>query len=169
MSERSFEDELRLASRGGDTGGGCMSEDCGPYTIGPGTVGPEIGPNGEGKEPGDVGDHVEIGPQVGVKDPIMIGNVDKATVDRIVKQHLAQIRTCYERELSRNPKLSGKVTVKFVIAKDGSVSTSSSAHSTLRSPIAEDCVHGMFRRMRFPPPRGGGIAMIRYPLIFNSR
>jgi hypothetical protein len=159
-----------LASRGGGTGGGCMGEDCGPYTIGgTGTEGRGGGHDGDGKDAGDVGDHVESGPEVGVKDPIMIGNVDKATVDRIVKQHLPQIRTCYERELSRNPKLSGKVTVKFVIAKDGSVSMSSSAHSTLRSPVAEACVHGMFRRMRFPPPRGGGIAMIRYPLIFNSR
>ncbi len=159
-----------LASRGGGTGGGCMGEDCGPYTIGgTGTEGRGGGHEGDGKEAGDVGDHVESGPEVGIKDPIMIGNVDKATVDRIVKQHLTQIRTCYERELSRNPNLSGKVTVKFVIAKDGSVSMSSSAHSTLRSPVAEDCVHGHFRRMRFPPPRGGGIAMIRYPLIFNSR
>ncbi len=159
-----------LASRGGGTGGGCMGEDCGPYTIGgTGTEGRGGGHEGKGKDAGDVGDHVESGPTVGVKEPITVGNVDKSTIDRIVKQHLAQIRTCYERELSRNPKLSGKVVVKFVIAKDGSVSTSSSAYSSLKSPVAEDCVHGQFRRMRFPRPRGGGIAVIKYPLIFNSR
>lgn len=160
-----------LASRGDGTGGGCVGEDCGPYSIGRGDTirGDDDDDDWEGKDAGNIGDHESDAPTVGVKDPIMIGNVDKATIDRIVKQHLPQIRTCYERELSRNPKLSGKITVKFVIAKDGQVSTSNSAHSTLGSRVAEECIHGHFRRMRFPAPKGGGIAMIRYPLIFNSR
>ena len=159
-----------LAPRGDGDGGGCMGEDCGPYTVGgTGTRGRGGGHEGEGRDAGDVGDHAEEGPSVGVREPITIGNVDKATIDRIVKQHLTQIRTCYERELARNPSLSGKITVKFVIAKDGQVSTSNSAHSTLGSAPAEECIHGHFRRMRFPPPRGGGIAVIRYPLVFNSR
>lgn len=159
-----------LAARGDGNGGGCMGEDCGPYTIGgTGTRGRGSGHEGDGKDAGDIGDHSESGPTVGAKDPIMIGNVDKATIDRIVKQHLPQIRYCYERELGINPDLAGKMTVKFVIAKDGSVSTSTSAFSTLGSPAAESCVHARFLRMRFPKPRGGGIAMIRYPLVFNSR
>jgi hypothetical protein len=34
-----------------------------------------------------------------------------------------QIRYCYQRELTKNPELGGKVVVKFVIAKDGTVSS----------------------------------------------
>ena len=159
-----------LASRGDGSGGGCMGEDCGPYTIGgTGTRGRGGGREGDGKDAGDIGDHADSGPTVGIKDPILIGNVDKAVIDRIVKKALPQIRYCYERELGMRPDLAGKITVKFVIAKDGTVSTSTSAHSTLGSPSAEACVHDRFRKLRFPPPRGGGIAMVRYPLVFNSR
>ena len=159
-----------FADRGAGDGGGCMSEDCGPYTVGgTGTRGRGSGHEGENKDAGDVGEHQESGPTVGIKDPILIGNVDKATIDRIVKRHLPQIKYCYERELGIHPDLVGKITVKFVIGKDGAVSTSTSSFSTLNSPSAEACVHDKFRSMRFPPPKGGGIAMVRYPLVFNSR
>ena len=33
-----------------------------------------------------------------------------------------QIRYCYQRELTKNPSLGGEITVKIVIAEDGSVS-----------------------------------------------
>jgi hypothetical protein len=101
--------------------------------------------------------------------PRILGALDKSIIDRIVKQNLPQIRYCYQQELNKNPKLFGKLVVKFVIAKDGSVSSASTKASTLKNPIVEQCVNSRFRRMRFPKPKGGGIVIVSYPFVFNSQ
>ena len=106
---------------------------------------------------------------VGAGDPIILGALDKSIIDRIVKQHLPQIRYCYQKELNKNPKLFGKLVVKFVIAKDGSVSNATTKASTLKNPIVEKCVNARFMRMRFPKPKGGGIVIVSYPFVFNTQ
>lgn len=159
-----------LASRGGGNGGGCMNEDCAPGLLsGVGTRPGGEGRSGARRRAGDLGPRGESGPRVGTKAPLVLGSIDKATVDRIVKQHLPSIRACYERELGRNPTLRGKLSVKFVIAKDGGVSTASSRNDTLKTPAVSKCVHARFLRMRFPKPRGGGIVTVNYPLVFDAR
>ena len=147
-----------------------MSEDCGPVSLsGLGIRGVREGRLGDGRRPGDLGSRGNTSPIVGAKDPIVLGSIDKATVARIVAQHLPAIRYCYESQLGRDPGLRGKVSVKFVIAKDGSVATSSSRADTLKDSAVTDCVHERFRRMRFPEPRGGGIVSVSYPLVFDAR
>ena len=106
-------------------------------------------------------------PQVTTGDAIVLGAVDKPVIDRIVGQHLAQIRYCYQRELSKDPELLGDIIVKFVIAKDGAVSSASTKKSTMGNPIVEKCVNSRFMRMRFPRPTGGGIAIVSYPFRFE--
>jgi len=59
--------------------------------------------------------------------------------------------------------------VKFVIAKDGSVSSASTKASTLNNPIVEKCINARFMRMRFPSPKGGGIVIVSYPFVFNTQ
>lgn len=154
--------------RGRGDGGGCLTEDCGPYSISglgtrPGGRG-RIGP-GEGT---GLGDRVSRTPQVGTREPITVGAIDKSLIDRVVKQHLSRIKFCYERELPRNPKLAGKLNVKFTIGKDGKVSSASFATNTLNNATVESCVQERFLRMSFPEPKGGGFVLVRYPLVFNS-
>jgi outer membrane biosynthesis protein TonB len=98
-----------------------------------------------------------------------LGALDKSLIDRVVKSHLAQIRFCYEKELNKNPKLFGKIIVKFVIAKNGSVSSATTKASTMKNPIVEQCVNKRFLRMKFPSPKGGGIVIVSYPFVFNSQ
>ena len=104
---------------------------------------------------------------VGTEDPILLGALDKSDIDRVVKQHLAQIRYCYQKELNRNPDLQGKVVIKFVIAKDGSVSNTSVSGTTMNNPVVENCLCSRFMRMQFPKPDGGGIVFVTYPFVFN--
>jgi hypothetical protein len=99
-------------------------------------------------------------------DYIVVGQLDRALVDAVVRQHLQSIRYCYQRELQKDPELSGKVTVKFVIAGDGSVSSATTKSSTLGSPAAESCINGRFMRMQFPTPKRGGIVIVTYPFLF---
>ena len=128
---------------------------------------------GGGGDPKSIGgwhDHREPpkGPK-GDDGGIVIGEIDKSIIDRIVKQHLNQFRFCYERELQRSPELHGKIVMKWVIAKDGSVSSSSVKRSTMKNPVVEACMVSRVRRLRFPAPRGGGIVLVSYPFVFNAR
>ncbi len=103
---------------------------------------------------------------VAIEDPILIGGIDKSAIDAVIKRHMNSIRHCYSRELVREPSLAGKISVKFIIAKDGSVSSATVAQSSMGSPAVESCVTGRFMRMQFPELRGGGIAVVKYPFVF---
>jgi outer membrane biosynthesis protein TonB len=99
-------------------------------------------------------------------DPIILGALDKSLIDAVIKRHMNQIRYCYQRELNRDPNLGGKIVVKFVIAKDGSVSKASTKSSTMGSSAVESCINSRFMRFKFPEPKGGGIVIVSYPFIF---
>ncbi len=154
-----------LGSRGSGLGGGGSAAGLG----GLGTRGTGAGASGYGRGGGHYGKKGGGAPGVGTGNAIILGALDKSIIDRIVKQHLAKIRYCYQKELNKNPKLFGKIIVKFVIAKDGSVSTASTKSSTMRNPIVEKCINSRFMRMRFPAPKGGGIVIVSYPFMFNAQ
>ncbi len=151
-----------LGSRGSGLGGGGTASGLG----GLGTRG--RGSSGYGRGGGFQGSGGSGGPGVEVGDPIILGALDKSEIDRVVKSHLGQIRYCYQRELTKNPSLFGKIVVKFVIAKDGSVSSAKTHTSTMANPNVEGCVNGRFLRFQFPQPKGGGIVIVTYPFIFKS-
>ncbi len=153
-----------LGSRGSGFGGGGTAAGLG----GLGTRGSGLGASGYGRGSGFYGKKGGGAPGVGAGDPIILGALDKSLIDRVVKSHLAQIRYCYQRELAKNPKLFGKIVVKFVISKDGSVSSATTKSSTMKNPIVEQCVNARFLRMRFPKPKGGGIVIVSYPFVFNA-
>ena len=154
-----------LGSRGSGFGGGGSAAGLG----GMGTRGSGLGGSGYGRGAGFYGKKGGGSPGVGAGDPIILGALDKSIIDRIVKQHLPQIRYCYQKELNKNPKLFGKIVVKFVISKEGSVSSATTKASTMKNPIVEKCMNARFMRMRFPKPKGGGIVIVSYPFVFNAQ
>jgi hypothetical protein len=154
-----------LGSRGSGFGGGGSAAGLG----GLGTRGSGMGGSGYGRGAGFYGKKGGGSPGVGAGDPIILGALDKSIIDRIVKQHLPQIRYCYQKELNKNPKLFGKIVVKFVISKEGAVSSATTKSSTMKNPIVEKCINARFMRMRFPKPKGGGIVIVSYPFVFNAQ
>ena len=97
----------------------------------------------------------------------VMGSIDRSLISKQVNRHMAQIRYCYERELQRDPSLSGKVTVRFVIDKDGSVSKANIQTSSLGSKKVENCVKDRFLKFKFPVLNG--IVIVKYPFIFNNK
>lgn len=95
------------------------------------------------------------------------GKLDRDIIRRIVRHYLGSIRYCYERELRKDPTLSGKIAVRFTIAPSGRVSASRAVVST-GTPSLDACVVARFRRMRFPAPKGGGVVVVTYPIVFSS-
>ena len=90
-------------------------------------------------------------------------------IDKVVKRHIKAIQYCYQKELTKAPTLKGKVVIKFVVAKNGSVSSASTKWSTMGSDAVEKCIESRFKRMQFPEPKGGGIVVISYPIIFTHK
>ena len=99
---------------------------------------------------------------------VILGSLDRSLVDAVIKRNMAQIRYCYQRELTKNPSLAGKITIKFVIAKDGSVSQATTKTSTMDNTVVESCIAGRVQKMTFPEPEpGSGVVIVTYPFLFS--
>lgn len=104
----------------------------------------------------------------GGADAIVLGNIEKALIEKVIRDNLTQIRYCYSRELTKNPTLAGKIVVRFTIAGDGSVSQATTKESTMGNQLVEDCINGRMMQLRFPEPKGGGKAIVTYPFLFKA-
>lgn len=99
----------------------------------------------------------------------VIGSLDKEVIRRVVRSKIAQVRYCYERQLMKNPRLAGKVTLKWVVSGTGKVVKASVASSSLNDLSTERCIEQKILRWRFPKPKGGGIVVVNYPFVFNPQ
>ncbi|MEI9937999.1 MAG: AgmX/PglI C-terminal domain-containing protein [Pseudomonadota bacterium] len=78
-----------------------------------------------------------------------------------------QSRACYEKALSSNSTLSGRMTVSIKINQQGSV-CSAQVKSDLNNPLVENCVLQSFRAATFPAPKGGCVDA-SVPLYFKPK
>ncbi|MEL6344285.1 MAG: AgmX/PglI C-terminal domain-containing protein [Myxococcota bacterium] len=147
---------------GGLGGGGLGGGDTAAGLGGLGTKGRGYGSGSDSFMGRGVRGHGRVG-----GDPIILGAMDRSRIDAVVSRHMNQIRYCYQRELTKNPTLAGKIVVKFVIARDGSVSQASTRSSTMGSPAVEGCINGRFMRFHFPSPVGDGVVIVSYPFLFS--
>ncbi len=99
--------------------------------------------------------------------PSYEGSLDKSIIERVMKRYFNQYRYCYQRELNKNPTLYGKVTVRFIIAPDGAVSSARAAVDTVGNSRVNACVLRTAKRMLFPHPKNGGRVVVTYPFIFR--
>jgi hypothetical protein len=92
---------------------------------------------------------------------------DAEALRGVVRSHLKDIRVCYERALTKDPLLKGKVTVSWVVTKTGSVADVSIAEQTMHQAGVAECVAAKVRRWTFPKPTGGQDVTVKYPFIFE--
>jgi hypothetical protein len=96
------------------------------------------------------------------------GGLDKEVIARVIQSQLGQIRYCYERQLSANPDLYGKVLVKFTIGGAGSVVAQTIGTSSLNNAMVEGCILRRIAGWQFPQPKGGTNVLVTYPFLFKS-
>lgn len=75
------------------------------------------------------------------------------------------IRACYEAQLQLNPKLRGKVTIRWTINLQGRVEGLSVVRSSLGNTAVERCVLRVLRHARFEKPEGG-VCVVQWPFVF---
>ena len=95
------------------------------------------------------------------------GTLDKEAIRKVVLSNQAQVRACYEKALAGFPKLDGKVTLKFSIAANGTVS-SVVAESTSNTELS-GCISDRLKSWVFSKPKGGGAVVVTYPFTFKLK
>ena len=95
------------------------------------------------------------------------GSLDKEIIRRVIRRHMDEVKACYERRLTDQPGLEGRVSVQFTIAATGAVSNSALAQSSMKDAAVEQCLVLAVRGWEFPRPEGGGIVVVTYPFTFT--
>lgn len=96
------------------------------------------------------------------------GGLDREIIAQYIKSKLGQILYCYERQLSANPDLFGKVAVKFTIGPSGAVEQQLIGDTTLKNATVEGCILNRVAAWKFPNPQGGTRVLVTYPFLFKS-
>ena len=97
------------------------------------------------------------------------GGLTPEQVRKVVEAHRAAIQYCFDKELQRNTKLSGKIVVYWRIEPAGAVSASRIQSSTVGSADVEGCLVRTVRKWTFPAAANGQVTDVRYPFVFSAR
>ncbi len=139
-----------LGVKGTGPGGGGTGE---------GTIGHGGGGTGQGYGAGHGalgGGHASTAPRVNVVVKVQ-GGLPQEVAQRIVRQNLGRVRTCYERALANDPATQGTVSVKLAVGTDGTVTSAAPVASTVSGDLAT-CIARGDGALAFP--RGDSIAIV---------
>ena len=95
-------------------------------------------------------------------------DIDSAGVTKVINVSRAAIKRCYDKALTSNPMLKGKLSVKITINEQGRVSRTDIVDDSLHDAEVSKCVKGVIGRLRFPKPAGGS-ASVTFPFAFDPK
>lgn len=113
------------------------------------------------------GGHVAKAPglvRVGVAS--VSGRLPPEIIQRTVRQNFGRFKFCYEAGLRSNPNLQGRVSVRFIINREGGVASAENGGSDLTDSSVVSCVTRAFYGLSFPQPENG-IVTVTYPIVFS--
>ena len=73
----------------------------------------------------------------------------------VVRGRAGAAQRCYEKALSQQDQLQGKLTVSLCVGVGGGVCSASISNDALGSPLVSQCVLNIFRATTFPTPKNG--------------
>ena len=92
--------------------------------------------------------------------------LDKTMVDTMIRRDISKIRYCYEDALVKEPKLEGRISIRFTIQSDGLIRNVGIGSSTMNSMAVEACLVHIFQEMYFANSMGGTF-VLSYPFLFS--
>ena len=95
------------------------------------------------------------------------GALDKDIIRRIIRNHINEVRFCYNQGLARDPNLKGRVAIQFTIGPTGQVPVAVVAQSSVKDKNVSNCIAKAVKRWKFPKPPGGGNAVVTYPFVLE--
>jgi len=102
---------------------------------------------------------------------VVLGSMDPDVIRRILREHIPQFRSCYQKELNRNTgrDISGSIRLVFTIGASGSVSRAGVDGTTQLPANVKGCVVNVLRGIQFPSPMGGGTVDVKQPFNFYPK
>ena len=100
------------------------------------------------------------------------GQIDKEGIRKVFFDNSRAIRSCYERQLNRNPNLGGKLMLDFDIGEHGRVVGRPKVQwstSTMKDKSVANCVLLRLKTWRFPEPPRNQVVNVIYPLAFSAK
>lgn len=134
----------------------------GSLTKGRGSGSDKYGAGGIG-----LGDKEGVSIDVGGGDAEFFGTVDREAVKRVVQSKKSSIRRCYEKELNKVGKLSGRVNLEWRVTDQGRVEWARIKSTQLNNKAVEECLRLELLSWRFPEPPDNGTYDVDYPFVFK--
>lgn len=125
-------------------------------------------------EPNDRPEQLTLSERVGLARVVRVNNTGKSgtlpmgVLQQVIQSNYATLRQCYNEGLVRNPKLSGKVVIRFVIGTDGKVTSTREISNQLPDARTTECLIRVFEGLQFPTPDGGPMNVV-LPLNFVTK
>jgi len=152
----------KLKDAGSGKGSSTVGLSNGVGTQGRGSGNTGYGTGGLGKK-GSV--QINVAGQEGDFSPGM----DKEAIRRVIREHIREIRNCYEKELQRSPDLYGKVVLEWDIEEGGRVGRSVVKSNALGNDSVASCILSRLRQWKFPDPPKDQIGRVDFPFVFSSQ
>jgi TonB family protein len=97
-----------------------------------------------------------------------LGKIDSDAVAQVFSRRKGAIKACYEKELRRNQKLSGRITIRFTIGTAGRITNINASQNTTGDDAIASCIIDKVQGWKFDPPSGGAVTFT-YPFILEAR
>ena len=97
------------------------------------------------------------------------GSIDREAIRRVILANLKVIRTCYNRQLERNPDLLGKLVLSWDIGEGGRVLAARVKSNELGNPQVAECIMDRLKTWKFPEPPSNQVVVVEaYPFVFSN-
>jgi hypothetical protein len=97
---------------------------------------------------------------------VAYGRLPAEVIQRIVRQNFGRFRLCLEQSPNFWWGISNRITVRFVIDRNGDVSSAFVTQTDIWDRKVTGCVARGFHTLHFPPPEGG-VVVVSYPIMFS--
>lgn len=117
---------------------------------------------------GGLGNKTGIQIRAGGEEAVFSGTIDPEAIRRVIMQKTMVLRACYQRELSHDEGINGKVVVEFEIGEQGRVLTARVKTNETGNQAVADCVVRNLKGWRFPEPPTNQQVSVSYPFVFSN-
>ena len=101
--------------------------------------------------------------------PSKDGPVSAAALSKVMNENRAAFSACYDKQARHDPKLAGRVVLRFTIRDNGTVRNVKIRETTLASSKVESCIVEVGKQLRFPGEKGRKKTRVIYPFEFSRK
>jgi hypothetical protein len=91
------------------------------------------------------------------------GALEHEAIRKVVREHINEVRSCYDAGLTLSSNLQAGTAIEFVIEASGEVGEAKVLEATTKDPKVPKCIVEAVKGWRFPQPKDGKPVTVIYP------